>query len=109
MIFTKDISSSAYPTDSYANILKTQKSFTSKFNINYDFNPNASNVNNQVSKNKIFACVNDTDIECANAIKQSILKVSIFYSDLSYTHVEESAAISVDALIGVIGWSSISF
>ena len=84
-IFNLDTSIADYPTDYYFQILKKSTKIQSKFK-SYLKKVNKTSLN---------------DIE--PTVLNSILKVNLFYNDLSYVLIADSPAITVDTLIGTIG------
>ncbi len=81
------ISSSTYPTEWYAKVLTNNTKFNTLIN-------------------KYFDLVNVPFINYTNdyaGLKNSILRVNIFYEDLRYTLVEDSPAINLVMLLGTLG------
>jgi hypothetical protein len=128
-----EISTSAYPSDYYADVLHTQPKFRAKYEMKYQLGSrnsttNGSSLNLPVYRVKraattttpaigsltakpttttdssVSPCLNvRSNQACIEVIKTTILKVSVFYTELSYTFIEDSPEITTDTLVGVIG------
>lgn len=81
--FSTSISSLDYPTAYYYNIISQQNNLKNIFQ---------SSLIGNASVNLDY-----------NMFTQTVLAVSIFYEDLSYTFIEESQAVTIDTLTGVLG------
>lgn len=84
--FTMSTSSANYPSEFYAQILGYQNSIKRKFE------PTMKREELSKSENISF-----------DSLKKSILKITVYYNDLTYTLVEEDPAITWDVLLGTIG------
>lgn len=82
--YSTSSSSSGYPTDYYFKILSQTPVLQTKFKPYLDKN-------------------NQTLDKIEGLVQQSVVKVNVFYDDLSYTYISESAAVTVDSLFGTVG------
>ena len=77
--YLTSVSTATYPTDEYCKYLQNQVSLTSRFR-------------------------NETNFNILTAqIKNSFVKINVFYNDITYTLLHESPTTTWDSLIGQIG------
>jgi hypothetical protein len=76
LVYSSSINLATYPTAFYSNWLQMQSNFAQKFQ------------NNQTSTAKI---------------QESVIKINIFYDSMEYTSIKETAAVTIDILLGNIG------
>jgi hypothetical protein len=72
-------------------------------NINEPKNTAPVTSNNCARSDGDSPCLDPQDPCCLPIIKSSILKVTIFYSELTFTNIEDTPQITSDTLVGVIG------
>lgn len=82
--YSTSSSSSGYPTDYFFKILSQTPVLKTKFKPYLD------------AKNKTLA-------EVEGLVQQSVVKVNVFYEDLSYVYISESQAVTTDSLFGTVG------
>ena len=126
--YSLSLNSASYPTDYYWDILLHQPNLVSKAKVSHTFTPqsvsnmdmkpmgrrkrqassqpnqqNGTNPQNNStfqSNQNLSPSVPVIDV---NSVKNSILKISVFFQELRYTYVAETPAIDFLTLIGVIG------
>lgn len=74
---------STYPTDYYFDILIKTPNVKEKFKTYLNNNTNLSDI--------------------GSIVRNSILKVNVYYDELSYTFISESASVTVVSMLGTIG------
>jgi hypothetical protein len=81
------ISSSSYPTEWYADVLTSNAKFNSIINSGFDL------------LNLSFINYTNNFVELKNAVA----RLNVFYEDLRYTVIDDSQAMDVVTLLGILG------
>lgn len=110
--YSYSISSSNYPSKYYLSIIKQQSGLLSKFTTKHTFSPSTSlNSNikgpksNQINPATTTASSSTSSTVTDDTIQSSFLMINVFYNDLRYTLIEETQAVTLETLIGIIGES----
>ena len=93
--YSLSLNSASYPTEYYWGILLNQPNLVSKASVSHTFTPQSVSdmKTDQIQSSSV----------SIDSLKNSILKISVFFQELRYTYVAETPAIDFLTLIGVIG------
>ena len=93
--YSLSLNSASYPTEYYWSILLNQPNLVSKASVSHTFTPQSVSdmKTDQIQSSSV----------SIDSLKNSILKISVFFQELRYTYVAETPAIDFLTLIGVIG------
>ncbi len=77
------VSASSFPTEWYSDVLIRNDNFNKTINL---YSPKLIRYNNNFT-----------------SLKNALARVNVYYEDLKYTEIDESPAVTVNALLGVLG------
>jgi hypothetical protein len=124
--YSLSLNSASYPTEYYWGILLHQSNLVSKAKVSHTYTPqsvsmdikpmcrrkrqapsqpNQQNVTNSQNNSTFQSNQNlspSVPVIDVNSVKNSILKISVFFQELRYTYVAETPAMDFLTLIGVI-------
>jgi hypothetical protein len=104
--------STAGSSGSLSSLASNSVSQTNNTNNSSNVSPSGGTSSQQTSPpttSSVSPCLDERNPACVDVIKATILKVSVFYSELSYTYIEDSPEITTDTLVGVVGKKNIKF